>query len=92
MGSRPPSPQSDSDSSVVEDQPLRLVEPAILSVLSHLDLSEHISFEETKIISSGTFGDISRSRCTLPQHGKVRVAIKRLRFYAADDIKTVRDF
>lgn len=91
MGSRSPSPESDPESSV-GDQSLRLVEPKILSALGHLNLSGYVSFEESRVVSSGTFGDISSTRCTLPQHGRIKVAIKRLRFYAADDIKTVRKF
>ena len=63
--------------------------PSILARLEHLDLSAFVEFKERKVVSSGAYSDVSKHRVTLPNHGKIKVAVKRLRFYMSDDISTV---
>lgn len=68
---------------------LSSLHPQILAAISHLDLSTHVSFEKTKVISAGAFGDVSKAQCLIPSRGFTTVAIKRLRFQMEEDTKTV---
>lgn len=84
---------SESDvESPSDSQTLRFIRPEILAALSHLDLSAHVIFKESKVVGAGTYGDVTSARCNIPRHGKKRVAIKRLRFYMAEDFKMVSSF
>lgn len=89
-----PTPGSPSDSSEGETESLsdsHSIRPEILTVLSHLDLSAHFDdFKESKVVDAGTYGDVSSASCILPQYGKTKVAVKRLRFYIPEDISMVR--
>lgn len=64
--------------------------PEVLVDLAHLDLSAHFTFKETQVVSGGAYGDISKGECRV-QDGKknIDVAVKRLRFFLAEDIKLV---
>lgn len=65
------------------------VAPLILAELLHLSLADRVIFEESKVVSGGAYGDISKGSCDWTGRGKVEVAIKRLRFYMKEDIKLV---
>ncbi|KAL5522392.1 hypothetical protein ACEPAG_8408 [Sanghuangporus baumii] len=82
---------SDSGSSdgASNANPLENIVPEILSQLKHLDLSSLVLFKESNFIGGGGYGDVFKGRCNLPGRGKTRVAIKRLRFYLKEDIKTL---
>ncbi|KAL5480686.1 hypothetical protein ACEPAI_9626 [Sanghuangporus weigelae] len=75
-------PREDSD-------PLTAVAPEILAELAHLDLSHSIVFKDTRIVGGGTYGDVSTGNCTVSGQRKVKIAIKRLRFWWKKDIKTL---
>ncbi|KAL5483006.1 hypothetical protein ACEPAI_8235 [Sanghuangporus weigelae] len=68
---------------------LACVSPAILSRLTHLDLSRSVIFNEKKVVAGGSYGDICTGSCTILRRGKIKVAIKRLRFWCKDDIETL---
>ncbi|KAL5531785.1 hypothetical protein ACEPAF_5347 [Sanghuangporus sanghuang] len=68
---------------------LACVPPAILSGLTHLDLSHSVIFNEKKVVAGGSYGDICTGSCTILGRGKIKVAIKRLRFWCRDDIETL---
>ncbi|EJD08321.1 uncharacterized protein FOMMEDRAFT_144283 [Fomitiporia mediterranea MF3/22] len=63
---------SDSDSEASED---------------HLNLKGQLSRKRNKSVSTGAYRDISRGKCNVEGRGKIKVAIKCLRFYLEDDIK-----
>lgn len=79
-----------SDEAAVAN-PLENVVPEILDQLKHLDLSSLILFKERHFIGCGGYGDVFKGRCNLPDRGKTKVAIKRLRFYLKEEIKTVNN-
>lgn len=84
---------SDSDNEPLvspTDNALRLVNPEILAALNHLDLSGRVTIQRTKVVRAGAYGDVSKAICILQGRGKIKVAIKMLRFYLAEDIQTVR--
>ena len=72
-----------------EAGPLCFVSQEIIIRLSHLDVASRLA-QNRQVVSGGAYGDIFRGRCLLPQ-GPINVAIKCLRFYLKEDIKTVRD-
>lgn len=84
-----PSPASKSGSEGPEAIVLHFVAPLILTELLHLSLAGNVTFEESKVVSGGAYGDISKGSCTIGRRGRVQVAIKRLRFYMKEDIKLV---
>lgn len=65
------------------------VAPLILAELLHLNLADRVIFEESKVVSGGAYGDISKGSCNIAGRGRVEVAIKRLRFYMKEGIKLV---
>ena len=69
--------------------PLSCIVPEILANLRHLNLTIRVVFRENKVVGVGAYGDICKASCTVEGRGKVVVAIKRLRFYLKEDIKTV---
>lgn len=86
--------ESDSDSDdastdLALSDPLHDIHPEILAQLRHLNLSDCIFFREKNFVGGGGYGDIFRGRCNIPDRGKFKVAIKRLRFYLKEDIKLV---
>ncbi|KAL5522416.1 hypothetical protein ACEPAG_8432 [Sanghuangporus baumii] len=62
------------------------VKPRVLNWLSHLDLSSSVLFKEEDFVSGGGYGDVFKGHITLSDQTKVKVAIKRLRFYMREDI------
>ncbi|KAL5512468.1 hypothetical protein ACEPAG_3121 [Sanghuangporus baumii] len=68
---------------------LACVSPAILSELTHLDLSRSVIFNEKKVVAGGSYGDICTGSCRILKRGRIKVAIKRLRFWCKDDIETL---
>ncbi|KAL5496050.1 hypothetical protein ACEPAH_3143 [Sanghuangporus vaninii] len=72
-----------------DSNPLTAVAPEILAELAHLDLSHSILFKDTRIVGDGTYGDVSIGNCTVSGQRKVKIAIKRLRFWWKRDIKTL---
>lgn len=79
---------SDSDVESMQENPLELIRPDILAQMRHLDLSSYILFKERNFVSGGGYGDIFKGRCKFPERGRTKVAIKRLRFYLKEEIKT----
>lgn len=86
--SRPNTPESELESPVVPS-PLRFVHPEILETLEHLRLSSDVISKESRVIGLGTFGDVTRALCTHPERGRIKVAIKRLRFCDVEDFTMV---
>ncbi|KAL5523365.1 hypothetical protein ACEPAF_1632 [Sanghuangporus sanghuang] len=72
-----------------DSNPLTAVAPEILAELAHLDLSLSIVFKDTRIVGGGTYGDVSIGNCAVSGQRKVKIAIKRLRFWWKKDIKTL---
>ncbi|KAL5522390.1 hypothetical protein ACEPAG_8406 [Sanghuangporus baumii] len=72
-----------------DSNPLTAVAPEILAELAHLDLSHSIVFKDTRIVGGGTYGDVSIGNCEVSGKRKVKIAIKRLRFWWKKDIKTL---
>ncbi|KAL5480710.1 hypothetical protein ACEPAI_9650 [Sanghuangporus weigelae] len=66
--------------------PLQVLKPRVLNWLSHLDLSSSVLFKEEDFVSGGGYGDVFKGHITLTDQTKVKVAIKRLRFYMREDI------
>ncbi|KAL5504703.1 hypothetical protein ACEPAH_7366 [Sanghuangporus vaninii] len=81
--------ESDSEAPGSDSSHLRFISQSILAQLAHLDLSSRLS-KRRKVISGGAYGDISKARC-FTCRGPVKVAIKCLRFYLKDDIKSESD-
>ena len=65
------------------------ISPEILEKLKHLDLSGRVTFSENRVVSGGSYGDVSTALYNYEERGSIRVAVKRLRFYLSDDIKLV---
>lgn len=81
---------SESNDESVPEDPLQAVPPGILAELLHLNLSGRVVFKQSKVINGGAYGDICKAQCKFPDGRKLRVAVKRLRFYLNEDIKMVR--
>lgn len=77
------------DIPVTTTDPLSFVSQEIITQLSHLNVASRLA-QNRQVVSGGAYGDIFRGRCSFPQ-GSINVAIKCLRFYLKEDIKTVRD-
>lgn len=84
-----PSSVSEGNGEEPEASVLHFVAPLILAELLHLSLADRVTFEESKVVSGGAYGDISQGSCIIGRRGRVQVAIKRLRFYMREDIKLV---
>lgn len=67
----------------------RIVPPEILSELAHLDLSGRLTSKKPRVVGNGAFGDVYMGRCELPSRGRIKVAIKLLRFCVSEDVKMV---
>lgn len=89
--SRSSTPESEIESPV-ELEPLRFVRTDIFEALEPLRLSANIISNESKVIASGAFADVTRALCTHPRIGKIKVAIKHLRIYTVEEIKAVGAF
>ena len=68
------------------------IAPQILEELRHLDLSTRADFKKSKVVGGGAYGDIMQYHCLVTGQGRVKVAVKRLRFYLFEEIKLVRSF
>ncbi|KAL5532021.1 hypothetical protein ACEPAF_5585 [Sanghuangporus sanghuang] len=66
---------------------LKFISPSILAELASLNLTGRLS-KTRKIISGGAYGDISKGHFRAPGR-RVKVAVKGLRFYLKEDIKTL---
>ncbi|KAL5493029.1 hypothetical protein ACEPAI_4477 [Sanghuangporus weigelae] len=82
---------SDDEESPTYTHPQELIIPSILSELRHLDLTGHVEFAESKVVPGGGYGDICTARCNLKDRARVKVAVKRLRFYLKEDIQALFD-
>lgn len=69
--------------------PRTYIRPALHEELNHLDLTGRASINNSRVVASGAFGDISKSHCTLADGREITVAAKRLRFYLKEDIDVV---
>ncbi|KAL5504702.1 hypothetical protein ACEPAH_7365 [Sanghuangporus vaninii] len=65
---------------------LKVISPSILAELASLNLTGRLS-KTRKVISGGAYGDISKGHFRAPDR-RVKVAVKCLRFYLKEDIKT----
>ncbi|OCB88527.1 kinase-like protein [Sanghuangporus baumii] len=65
---------------------LQVLKPRVLNWLSHLDISSSVLYKEEDFVSGGGYGDVFKGHITLSDQTKVKVAIKRLRFYMREDI------
>ena len=84
------SPDSTSETHPsVNSNPLDVLKPRVLDWLSHLDLSSRVLFKEEDFVSGGGYGDVFRGHIVLSDNKRVKVAIKRLRFYMREDILSV---
>ncbi|KAL5483167.1 hypothetical protein ACEPAI_8396 [Sanghuangporus weigelae] len=66
---------------------LHFISPSILAELASLNLTGRLS-KTRKVISGGAYGDISKGHFRSPGR-RVKVAVKCLRFYLKEDIKTL---
>ena len=82
----------DQDAPTTDPKALDSISPEILSKMAHLDLSRSVIFDEKRVIRAGAYGDVCIGFCTTERRGKVKVAIKRLRFWCREDVKDVRKF
>lgn len=85
----PPSGHGGQEAS---SNPRTYIRPALLEELSHLDLTGRVFINNSRVVASGSFGDISKSQCALADGRQITVAVKRLRFYLKEDIDLVSSF
>ena len=78
-----------TDDASDENNPARSVSPTVLQELAHLDLSKRV-MKTTRVVKNGIHADVFKGRLNCADGEVTDVAIKRLRFYAGDDIALVR--
>lgn len=69
--------------------PRNYIRPELRAGLSRLDLTGRASINNSRVVASGSFGDISKSQCTFSDGRQITVAVKRLRFYLKEDVDLV---
>lgn len=80
---------SSDDEQEASSNPLTYIPPTLLAELNHLDLTGKVSINNRRVVASGTFGDISKSRHTLDDGTVITVAVKCLRFHTKEEINLV---
>lgn len=82
-------PASGHGGQEASSNPRTYIRLALREELSHLDLTGRASINNSRVVASGSFGDISKSQYTLGDGRETTVAVKRLRFYLKEDIDLV---